>query len=795
MPLWSLSDELPQPDRGHCPTKDALFGRLRHHTGGRELVDMCKSMADLCEKAGKREKKFLRQSVATHFGGCFHKPVSPERRQDMPWKPARDTVSMVKSLEEMEQLLIKPMIKMVAAKTKTKVKFNEAVVGLLGSSQGQSGPRNNEHGPAGPMGRAHSSKSAMNGEDMERRKKESKIHKWKELAGAMAAQFSTKERVEAHTRIVCQDEAEETPSGLTTGEEDGSPEFDEHWEEEEARQELSLLDAHDEDEPWTMPTGGRKRHKGIDIEEQLAKWEAEGKLSEVAFPRRRKSTLPRVRVGTTVRFGSSRHKKCLAGHVRQVVHDEGADDFVLSVTGFAGYVPKFVQDFREKDFLEMVDAGVASAIQHKEKKTSLSSGQTDVFVSPAGNRLCSRRDPVPFPHRHFEKPHVRAECLVRFKERMRNREFLERQVRLLEKFRKIIYSLPREEWPERLKWKSWIPAPHGSRWHKSQTTLLCVHTNGVGDRLVKQAITESLAHRTKNLPEGETFDNPINICRDPKGMCDFAVAKAKINLGKDMEGMSKGLNHCFEKAKAHVAVAKQLVWRHWATEKVAPKNEHPDVVERMVKECVNKKVPTGEGCLEELLQPVDPAVLEFVLQSGASSFPKECDNTTDMFMKCLFGVGTKIRHLVAECGCRVCHGPALDVHTIRHTVDFGIVAAAMSGEEMSRVVKEAFPSHLCPALNEVPGALSQLLRDKHEACQGILDEMWKAAKEEKPEKNFECFMRHHQLPKGIILPAGQAQQDGKAQQESPKNEKQKLNSIFGDCLARILLPHSIRRMN
>ena len=245
---------------------------------------------------------------------------------------------------------------------------------------------------------------------------------------------------------------------------------------------------------------------------------------------------------------------------------------------------------------------------------------------------------------------------------------------------------------QRIGWETWVPCNKDDRWYAWQIVSLLLLTNSVHDKIVK-TIVEEMFNR---------FPDPICICRNPTKFLDFLTSQAKNftpldkNFDEDIDGISKGPNFCFQKAKYIVSTTK-LVVLLWCI--------------RNVPSCIYaledlQSMYVNHRDHKALCKPIPSEWLDLCELSTNSLFPP---NYVHAFYSLLPGIGLKMRHLCAEAIHNTIVGPAIDCHCIRFGVEFGTIHASMNVEQISSFLIKIYNNSQLPGLNEIPATIAQYL--------------------------------------------------------------------------------------
>ena len=458
--------------------------------------------------------------------------------------------------------------------------------------------------------------------------------------------------------------------------------------------------------------------------------EAPGATTSTSFPPQRKRlgrTLPRIPLCTTLSLKDTATSDTeLVGVVRQILYSPTTHTFVYYVVSHQRALPSFTQRYTEIDILDMLSDGRAYEIK-PPPRTTKSTVTSDVYTEVP----CSIRQMQspwgtlpPCPRRYFATKIERERLVGELKERVCVPAVSQRLEEYIKESYAILEALPKEQQPDRLQWKSWVPTRRQNRWHIYQHLLLALTTNIENDSIVKLAAPRLFQSSSPLLDQKNKFDNPISVCQDPHAVFRLITRKGKE---AETEGLGKGMVYCNEKAKAIIIASKQLVLKTYAR------------LTNMDEFSVLRKLCHYHDH-SSLIKPIPDSVLDYVEASGDSCFPR---SYVDHFFKNVYGIGLKMRHLIAEGAYGVNYGILLDRHTKRFAVELGLVPAAYNDEQMNAILVKLLPSSLYPALNEIPASISQRLQSRKWDNVVLIRNLGDVATKHGWGYHFTCFLRHY----------------------------------------------------
>ena len=457
--------------------------------------------------------------------------------------------------------------------------------------------------------------------------------------------------------------------------------------------------------------------------------EAPGATTSTSFPPQRwrlGRAIPRVPLCTTLALNdSSTSDQEQVGVVRQTLYSNEEQGFIYYLVSHRKALPYFTYRFSENEIIEMLADGRAYEIK-PPPSTTKSTMTSDVYTEVP---LVTRGMPCPWgnlrpcPRRYYGTKIEKERAVGELKDRVSKPAVSKRLIAYLEECCAVLHRLPKEQQPDRLEWKTWVPTGRKDRWHVYQHLLLALTTNIENDSIVKLVAPALFMARSPTLPDN-TFDNPISVCRDPKTVFRLITMKGEEAV---TEGLGKGMVYCNEKAKSIIIASKQVVLKTYA------RLTNMDEVSVLRKFCHYHDQPS-------IVNPLPDSILRFVDNSGDTCFPLEY---VDKFFKSLYGIGLKMRHLIAEGAYGINYGILLDRHTKRYVVELGLVPASYNDEQMNKMLTDLLPDSLYPALNEIPASISQRLQARQFDNRHFIKQLADVAGKHGWGYHFHCFLRHY----------------------------------------------------
>jgi hypothetical protein len=434
--------------------------------------------------------------------------------------------------------------------------------------------------------------------------------------------------------------------------EDGSDVHDEVYSDNDYHEDDYLDDDYTDDDDYKI-IDRRPRKPGvlfIPSSDQVMEMSRRSSLI-TKFPPRRGTVYHPVRsrlpVDTTVVVKRSSDGPVLTGVIRQIMQDPHRKErfryFIRSKPPFTQYYEEIWED----DFLIDCKNGTrwatilplpSSPEAEVPPRPSSSSTHSDVYLMVTTDQGQKKWPPLTCRMYDFTRGRIERKSIIEgFIGRCSDKTFVACQREYLSCLSTAvdcyISNLPDFTKPSRLGWAAWVPTVPGDLWHLFQLTALLVNTNGTGDDIVKQSIGELFMHQSSALGVVGNFDNPFTFARDPQGAFSFLTARgvgSTVLIGE--QGISKGFNYGNEKAKNLIKIAKQLIVFKYC--ELHDRQLHD--VEEEIGSCYHH----GSR------QPLPASIIDKV-PVNVPLFPEFYEET---FLNSLHGVGTKIRHLLAEAG-------------------------------------------------------------------------------------------------------------------------------------------------
>ena len=430
----------------------------------------------------------------------------------------------------------------------------------------------------------------------------------------------------------------------------------------------------------------------------------------------KKEQRPRLPVGAKLTKHHDPQEKFLArsipGAIRQILKKRGANGvpefhyIIKCSVPSLGYPIELVS---ETNLLEQATSFKRELVKIPDKHISRSNTDTDIFLMLTKEEKLNNQFP-PQLCRYVTNPKA---TLLDFERRLKDANFRQQQNSFLHHCHQAVLQHPVVA--PRLLWKSWNSYhPTDSR-HKWFYFAIIQFAMSQTDSSLEGPIKQMFQLQLRSPRCCESFDNPVNVARQPKTIIAFFKGRS-TNKTKDLldtitaltpaeGGATKSFNIWLTKARAFILNSKKLCLLYVAQHVLHLEGNPAQLESKIIHHPPYEHFNLESIMLNTSLEPLPDPLLDLI-PKGKCMFPELYQE--DFFLN-LRNVSHKSAYLCAEAMYGKVAGPAFDCHVSRWTISFGVIPALVSRNQPRAIeyIKKVYDNHT--AVNETPGAIAQIV--------------------------------------------------------------------------------------